>query len=204
MHNFLEIVAVAFERLGELSVFVQSILNQTSDRWALRVIHDGPNREFRNLMQNYKRYNPEKINFSETTQRYNDYGHSLRQLGIQESSAEFLMLTNADNYLIPRAVEYIHQAVQGRPVDVVLYDMIHSHYCPGGRMLPEYSYFETHYSRGSIDIGAAVVRTALAQRVGFRDKSHDGDASFFEDLVPAAAPNPLEIVKINRVLLVHN
>ena len=39
----IDIIAVAFEKLGELKVFVQSWLNQTEKNWKLTVIHDGQN-----------------------------------------------------------------------------------------------------------------------------------------------------------------
>ena len=39
----IHVISVAFERLGELKVFVQSWLNQTENNWKLTVIHDGKN-----------------------------------------------------------------------------------------------------------------------------------------------------------------
>ena len=49
----IHILAVAYERFGEIKVFVQSILNQSSDDWLLTVCHDGPNDEFNRIMEEY-------------------------------------------------------------------------------------------------------------------------------------------------------
>ena len=87
--------------------------------------------------------------------------------------------------------------------DVVMFDMIHSHDRPGGRPIPAYSYFDTRFARLNIDIGAAIVRGPLARAAGFRDHTHDGDATYFED-VARARGGPLALCKVHRVLFVHN
>ena len=46
----IHVISVAFERLGELKVFVQSWLNQTENNWKLTVIHDGKNDKFNEIM----------------------------------------------------------------------------------------------------------------------------------------------------------
>ena len=196
----LDVVAVAFERHGELRVFVQSWINQTADNWRLKVIHDGPNAEFMDIMQDFADAKPGQIEFFCTPTRCNDYGHTLRQIGIDQASGDYLLLTNADNYFIPKAVEYLNYAMgEG---DVVLFDMVHSHNRPGGRDLPPYSYFETSYQRGSIDVSSAIVRTEMAKKVGFRDRTHDGDASYFEDIL--LAHEGLFPLKLPQILFVHN
>jgi hypothetical protein len=62
--------------------------------------------------------------------------------------------------------------------------------------------FDTRPERGSLDMGCFIARTALAKQVGFRDKGHDGDATYFEDLVKAAGN--ARLLKVERTLFVHN
>ena len=62
--NTIHVIAVAFQRHGELKVFVQSWINQTSSDWKLTVIHDGYDEDFINIMNNFVRICPEKINFN--------------------------------------------------------------------------------------------------------------------------------------------
>lgn len=81
--------------------------------------------------------------------------------------------------------------------------MVHSHELPGGRNIPSYSFFKTEYSRCNIDIGSAVVKTNLVKLSGFRDLTHDGDATYFEDIQSVKRGN-LKISKIDKILFVHN
>jgi hypothetical protein len=105
---------------------------------------------------------------------------------------------NADNYFIPKAIEFINQSLFDavKMPDVIIFDMVHSHsHSNRGRKQPSYTYFKVDYKRCAIDISAAVVRCDLANAVGFRDKSHDGDATYFEDVkkekVAGQKPKPV-------------
>jgi hypothetical protein len=199
----IEIVCVAYKRYGPLKLFVQSILNQTAKNWKLTVYHDGPDEQFDALMNSFAHEAPEKIAYRSSEIRHNDWGHSLREEGIRHVTSEYLLITNDDNYYVPLFVQLVTDViVHETSADVVLFDMVHSHSNPGGRALPAYSYFKTAYQRYSIDIGSAVVRSSLAKQAGFRDKTHDGDATYFEDIF-RMTPN-LKICKLNQVLFVHN
>jgi len=199
----IHVICVAYRRYGPLKVLVQSWINQTAPNWRLSVLHDGPDPIFAALMEDFVRAEPERISYTQTTERHNDYGHTLRDLGLQSAQGDYVLLTNDDNYYVPRCVEYLNEALMATGADVGLFDMIHSHDRPGGRPQPAYCLFETQYSRLNIDIGAAVIKSGLARAAGFRDRSHDGDASYFEDVARAKGA-PLSICKIPRVLFVHN
>ena len=74
----IHVISVAFERLGELKVFVQSWLNQTENNWKLTVIHDGKNDKFNEIMEDYKKQRPDQIEYYSTEKRYNDYDYASR------------------------------------------------------------------------------------------------------------------------------
>ena len=201
--NKIHIIAVAFEKLGQLKVFVQSWVNQTNDNWHLTVIHDGPNLEFEQIMESFVGAKT-NIDFFNTNSRYNDYGHSLRQIGLNDIKGDYVMLTNADNYFIPKAIEYLNEILSESDPDVIIYDMVHSHIKPGGRNLPADSHFETSYARFSLDVSAAIVKKELAKKAGFQDKTHDGDATYFEDVRRSKDGISLDVIKLPRILFVHN
>lgn len=206
MSKLIHVIAVAYKRLPELRVFTQSWINQTNDEWQLTIIHDGESQEFTNLMNEANYIHP-NIEFFCTDQRHNDYGHTLRDLGLKRAEGTYTILTNADNYFIPRTSEYISTLIHelnNTPdmPDVILFDMIHSHNNPGIRKQPAYNLFKTEFKQYSIDVSCAAVRTELAKAAGFRDKTHDGDQTYFKDISSRAAS--LKIAKINRVLLIHN
>ncbi len=199
----IEIIAVAYQRYGELRVFVQSILNQTAGNWRLQVIHDGPDEHFDRIMAGHAAEAEGRIAYSHSATRFNDYGHSLREIGLARAEGDYVLITNADNYYIPRFVEFCTKAVADTSADIVMYDMVHSHENPGLRKLPAYSYFQTEYSINNIDMGAAIVRRTIAQQAGFADKSYAADAVYFEK-VAMVKKEQTRLCKINRVMLVHN
>ena len=96
--GLIDVFAVAYERTNEMRVFVQSWINQSADNWRLTVIHDGPSTEFEKAMRPLAKQMPKKIKYFCTESRFNDYGHSLRQIGIEQATGDYLLLTNADNY----------------------------------------------------------------------------------------------------------
>ncbi len=207
--NKVHVIAVAYKRYGELRVFVQSWLNQSDRNWILTVIHDGHDDEFVQIMKYFAALEPDKIDYQCTDIRFNDYGHSLREIGLYSARGDYVLLTNADNYYIPKALEFINAALlehKSSNVDVVMFDMVHSHDNPGRRKLPAYSFFEVSYKRELIDMGAAIVATDLAKKAGFSDKSFAADSTYFESVARKknAGGEKLYIIKIPSVLLVHN
>jgi hypothetical protein len=197
------VVCVAYRRPGPLSVLVQCFLNQSATNWKLEIIHDGPDADVERAVRPYLLEHADRVSLTFSEQRHDDFGHSLRGQALARIESDYVLLTNDDNYYVPCFVEAINHVIAEVDPDVVIYDMIHSHNRPGGRPLPPYSFFETAYSRRNIDIGAAVVRTSLAKAAGFRDKTHDGDATYFED-VARAKGGQLKVCKLPQVLFVHN
>lgn len=201
----LTVICVAYKRYRNLPVLIHSFLAQTLQNFKLIVIHDGYDSQMASLLTPYREQYPEEFDFCFSQQRYNDYGHSLRDMGIQLAQTEYLLITNDDNYYAPKFLEYMFMPILQQPEDppeIVFCDMIHSHMNPGvSRQLP-YNPFPTRPERNHIDMGCFIAKTALARQVGFRDKGFAGDATYFEDLVRAAGQP--RIVKIPMTLFVHN
>lgn len=202
MTNQLTVVCVAYKRYKEIPVLIHSFLAQTVQNFKLIVLHDGYDEKMHQILDGFKVKNPDVIDYVFTQERYNDWGHTLRELGIQMAETEFLLITNDDNYYCPVFVEKMFAALEANEADIVMCDMIHSHNEPGGRPQSAYSLFQTGPQRCSVDIGCFIARTALAKQVGFRDKSHDGDATYFEDLL--ASKEAVLLAKVSQVLFVHN
>lgn len=205
--KLLHVIAVAHRRLPELRVFVQSWINQTSNDWSMTIIHDGECTEFSSLMRE-KHYSHPSIEHFCTKNRHNDYGHTLRNKGLKQATGTYTLLTNCDNYFVPKTVELISKAYaqslreSSEAPDIFIFDMIHSHNNPGLRRQPPYSYFEVEFKPYCIDISSAIVKTELAKAVGFRSKLQDGDQTYFDDI--AERRKNVSVKKINHVLLVHN
>jgi glycosyltransferase involved in cell wall biosynthesis len=196
------IVCVSYKRYRNLPVLINCFLSQTLQNFKLLILHDGPDSTMDSVVRPYLEAHPDELAYQCTERRYNDYGHSLRDMGIRMCDTEYLLLTNDDNYYCPTFLEQMFVAIRHCGADIAMCDMLHSHMNPGGRAQVPYRYFETLPQRGSMDIGCLITKSACAKAVGFRDKSHDGDATFFEDVVKFIG-NP-KIVKVNQALFVHN
>lgn len=80
---------------------MSSIAKSTYKNYEVRIYHDGPlSRPLPDLDQFGFEYS-----FRETNKRYNDWGHSLRDLGIREAEGEYIVHFNPDNILFPDALE---------------------------------------------------------------------------------------------------
>ncbi|MBL8644076.1 MAG: glycosyltransferase family 2 protein [Rhodospirillaceae bacterium] len=198
------VICVAYRRYQNIPVLIHAFLAQTLQNFRLIVIHDGYDAEMDNLLKPYQAAHPDVFSYRFSETRFGDYGHSLRDMGIKMADTEYILLTNDDNYYCPKFLEYMFTPMRQWPAppDIVMCDMIHSHNRPGGRPQAPYNFFETKPARFSVDMGCFIARTALAKQVGFRDKTHDGDATYFEDLLKAAGN--AKIAKIPHVLFVHN
>ena len=58
-------------------ILVHALQAQTHDNWELLLVHDGPNDL--GLAATVAAFNDERIDYSETALRHNDWGHSLRR-----------------------------------------------------------------------------------------------------------------------------
>jgi hypothetical protein len=94
------------------------------------------------------------------------------------------------------------EAIDRYGLDIVFCDIVHSHNNPGLTSQSSYRFFCTRPFRYHIDIGCFIARANLAKKVGFRDKSFSGDATYFEDLM--LTPCSVVVGKVDKVLMVHN
>ena len=80
----IEVICVTYHQEGPLKVLVQSFLNQTASNWKLKVIHDGFDADFLEMMSRYVSVGETRIEYGCTDRRFNDYGHSLRAEGLKD------------------------------------------------------------------------------------------------------------------------
>ena len=196
------VVVAAYRRYEQLPVLIHSFLCQTLQNFKLLILHDGPDERMQALLEDYGQRHRERIGYAFSPVRHNDYGHSLREWGITLAQTPYLLITNDDNYYAPRFLEYMFAAIERQNLDVVMCNMIHSHENPGRRRQSSYKLFVTHPHKFEMDIGCFIVRTSYAKQTGFRDKTHDGDGTYFEDILQCTPPP--RVGKVARVLFVHN
>jgi len=88
---------------------VDSLKAQTCQDFELLAYHDGPLHDTSVTMP---------VPMICTDRRYNDWGHTLRDMGMRRATGDYIVHFNADNILYPNALEEISKAID-RPPRVV-------------------------------------------------------------------------------------
>ena len=90
---------------------LDSLHRQSFQNFEILLYHDGPKRIPFAQELDLSRY-PKISHLEVTSQRYNDSGHSLRDLGIRRARGEYIIHLNADNLLYDFALERIVTTMQ--------------------------------------------------------------------------------------------
>ena len=90
----------------ELSSILQNIEDQTYKDFEVLLYHDGP--ESRPAVDLTKYSYP--ITYKATDIRYNDWGHSLRDMGIKAARGEYIINMNSDNTMYPQMLQKLYDA----------------------------------------------------------------------------------------------
>ena len=83
---------------------IQNLMVQTFNNFEVILLHDGPKEiPYENELSK------EQINFIDkivvTEERFNNWGHTLRDMGIRSAKGEYIIHLNADNVLFPHCLE---------------------------------------------------------------------------------------------------
>ncbi|TDK67551.1 glycosyltransferase family 2 protein [Sapientia aquatica] len=196
------IVCVAYKRYHLIPILIHCFLAQTLQNFKLLVLHDGYDEQMHTLLDEFKVKHPDKFDYYFSEQRFNDYGHTLRDIGIKMAESEYILITNDDNYYCPDFLEIMFKAIKQTNASIAMCDMVHGHTNPGNRPQLAHTFFETFPQINSVDIGCFITKTSYAKQVGFRDKGYAGDATYFEDILRVASDGVY--VKVPQILFYHN
>jgi len=197
-----DVVCVAGDRPRSLELFLQSWINQTAPNWRLTVWYEGREATRDRILGDYAAAD-DRIRLRNAPAIHANQANQLRELALREAMGDYVLLVRDRDYYIPRFIEFATGAIRGTAADVVLFDMVHNYDQPGGVHLPAYCVFETEFATYRLDIGTAIVRGDLARAAGFRDRSQNGDQTYFEDVFRAKGDG-LRLAKLHKVLFVHN
>jgi hypothetical protein len=186
----IEFILPTFNRTHELKSSLASLMAQTNPNWRATVIIDSDKEMPAERI--VKSFQDDRITYSYTGERYNDWGHTPREQGKQASTADYVIMGGDDNYYCPTTVQDIITAAEDNP-GLIYWDMVHSHY--------DYHYFKCEPWMNQIDIGAFATRTDLAKQIKLKT-SYAADGEFIEEF-KATFPDE-KMTKINKVLFVHN
>jgi hypothetical protein len=136
----------------------------------------------------------DRIKFTNLRNRYNDWGHTPRNYGVEHSTSEWVVMTGEDNYYCPEFVDQMLQVSKGQ--DFVYCNMVHNW------INKEYIGINTLLQFGRIDIGCFMVKTDIAKTIKLRTKEEWADWYFVEEFIKKH--KDANIIKLDKVLYVHN
>ena len=191
------IVVVAYKRYTQIPCLIHSLMAQTFDDFEVIVLHDGEDNKHVEVMSPF--LHDGRIRYGQTSVRYNDYGHSLRNIGIELAKGEFIINTNDDNYYVPIWLEEINRVIQEKPqCNFVYYDMVLSHKNILNHNKKDYGLLIPQIQHSMIDVGQYAVKKDLIKNHRFTSKA-DSDGDLIMEMKAKLIPE-----YIDKVLFVHN
>lgn len=186
-----EFIIPTYNRPAPLTSMLASLIAQTDGDWGAHVMIDGSDHASK-IIEVINMFGDGRIRYTVTERRYNDFGHTPREMGKQASVADYIIMTGDDNYYTPNFVREIRPFCAQNAI-MIYWDMVHSHY--------QYSYFECSPIMERIDMGAFATRRDVAQQIPL-GVSYAADGHFVNKIKELFPEEPLP--KIEKVLFVHN
>jgi glycosyltransferase involved in cell wall biosynthesis len=188
----IEFIIPTWERPEQLKTILQSLMVQTNPNWIAHVVIDGLTNDYRGVKDLYQE--EERIRFSHVEGPNNDWGHTARNYGLDNSKEEWIIMTGDDNYYVPTFVQNF-LSVAKKNVDFVYCDMLHD--LKSDSYLPIQSLLQL----GRIDIGNFMTRKTIIGDLRLITDSYEADFKFANYITKHKTKR---VHKINKVLYVHN
>lgn len=184
----------------KLEVMINCLLAQTSQNYHMSIISDGY--EAATFFQLEKYFNIPNFSYFSTDVRYNNYGHTPRELGMISSDCKYTIMTGYDNYYVPIFIEQFEQVCNSEDdVGFVFCDFVLDHVRDGRRYN---KYMDSKVQPDHIDIGNFAAETQFIKQVGLKVNEYAADWHLVNDLIPLLAMSARKIIKIPQTLYIHN
>jgi len=185
-----DFIIPTYNRIDLLKCTLSSLVAQYNIDWAANVVIDDVNND--DIISMINQFNDARIRYTFLDRRYNDLGHTPREIGKQMSDAEYIIMTGDDNYYTPNFVDELQKASESKP-GLIYWNMVHSHY--------NYQSFNCTLGNNQIDMGAFATRNDIAKQIEL-GKRYDADGYFIMEYLQRF---PQETnLKIEKILFVHN
>lgn len=192
----IEFIIPTYNRPEHLVTVLGSLMAQTSDRWRAHVVVDGSTEEtIVRLKQIETFFNDERIQWTYLDKRHNDWGHTPRQIGVDKSTEQWVVMTGDDNYYAPVFVEEVLKEVTPK-VHFLYTDMVHNW------ISRQYYPIKTSLEFGKIDMGCYITKTKNAKQIRLKTDQEWADWYFVEDYLKQFPEG--KVKKIDKVIYVHN
>lgn len=191
----IEFIIPTYNRTNHLMCLLNSLCAQRSEDWVAHVIADCPPEGTLDKIIKYFEGH-EKIKFTILPKRYNDWGHTPRNIGLQMSNEEWVVLTGEDNYYVPVFVDNFLTAANENPdSNFIFCDMVHNW------VNFDYIHVKSMVKYGRIDIGNFASKTKFAKQLKLDTTIAQSDWLFVDEYVNKF---PSSMIYLPKTLYVHN
>jgi len=174
---------------------IPSLLVQTYENIEIIVYYDGKIPDY--FVKYVESFEDKRIKLFNTTKRYNDWGHTPRNMAIDELSSKSVavIFTGGDNYFLPTFTEELFMPIKNSKDVLGTYcDMIHNN--------RNWQVMRTRLEYGNIDCGCFMARTELAREFRWGNRVDWEDWIFMDKIITKYGSE--RIIKIPRMLFIHN
>lgn len=190
----IEFIIPSYNRPDKLMCTISSIVAQTNPNWKLHVIDDcSPEVDkIKKIEQFFK--DDDRIRWTYLDTNYNNWGHHSRQIGMDESTEEWVVMTGNDNYYVPEFVDLMLSESHNQ--HFVYCNMVHNW------INREYYPIVSNTELGKIDIGNFMVKSNMGKKIRLIEPENWADWYFVRDFMKTFPQ--AKIKKLNQFLYVHN
>lgn len=190
----IEFIIPAYGRPTNLVMTLGSLFSQTNPNFKVHVIADTEYEGFDWAVSTFKHDERLKVTVLET--RYNDWGHTPRNVGLDMATEEWVVITGDDNYYAPTFVDEFLSVVNDK-TGFVYCNMVHNVHSANS-----YIPVSCRTEFGAIDMGNFMTRRQLVGNIRLNAKEFAADWIFVSDYL---RQNPqIGIKKVDKWLYVHN
>jgi glycosyltransferase involved in cell wall biosynthesis len=191
----IEFIIPTYNRVPHLITMLGSLQAQSNPNWIAHVVADCPEDDIQEQLKTViSFFNDPRIKLTILPERYNDWGHTPRQHGLDNATEEWVIMTGEDNYYVPEFVDIMLE--ESKNQHFVYCDMVHNW------INRDYIPIMSKLQLGKIDIGNFMTKTNMAQKIKLKKDHEWADWFFVQDF-----QNKYKVAKykkVNKVLYVHN
>ncbi len=188
----IDFIIPTYNRPEKIMVIIASLVCQTNNNWTAHIVIDGETNDYDKVKEIYQ--NHPQIRFTHLDKRYNDWGHTPRQYGLDNSTEEWVCMTGDDNYYVPVFVDEMLKVSDG--THFVYCNMVHNW------VNNDYIPLDSEPKTYRIDIGNFIVRTRYGKDIRLQVDKNEADGLYVEEFLRTF--RGIKPKKINKVLYIHN
>lgn len=190
-------IVVCYQRYNKIGCLIHSLLSQSYDNFEVILIHDGYDSLHEEIITPYLK--DERFKYIHTPERHNDWGMTLRNMGLGMVTGDWVINTNDDNYYVPVYLEELKRVIDEKPeCNFVYYDCVlntHNILSHNGK---DYGLFVPKINHSCIDMGQFAVKRDVITKYRFQSVA-PADGILVEEMRHELNPE-----YIDKILFVHN